>query len=115
MAQNHVWRYTLRLFHTFAIFEKGRKMEPKREAECHHFSSKSRPWAKQGRLIHSLCLIFEGSKNRRFFDVDLGGRKIVKNLPLGAEGLILPLRLVAEVIILVIWGPRAAANYQEYR
>ena len=23
MAQNHVWRYTLRLFHTFSIFEKG--------------------------------------------------------------------------------------------
>ena len=21
MARNHVWRYTLRLFHTFAIFE----------------------------------------------------------------------------------------------
>ena len=25
MARNHVWRYTLRLFHTFAIFEKSRK------------------------------------------------------------------------------------------
>ena len=23
MARNHVWRYTLRLFHTFAIFEKS--------------------------------------------------------------------------------------------
>ena len=25
MAQNHVWRYTLRLFHTFANFEKIEK------------------------------------------------------------------------------------------
>ena len=25
MARNHVWRYTLRLFHTFAIFEKIEK------------------------------------------------------------------------------------------
>ena len=41
MARNHVWRYTLRLFHTFAIFEKYRKMEPKMEAESYVFSSKS--------------------------------------------------------------------------
>ena len=31
MARNHVWRYTLRLFHTFAIFEKNRKIDAKRE------------------------------------------------------------------------------------
>ena len=88
-------------------------MEPKREAESHVFSSKNAPWAQQGRLIHPSCLIFEGSKNRSFFDVDLGGRKIDKNRPLGAERLLLLLRLVAEVTILVIWDPRAAANYQE--
>ena len=29
MARNHVWRYTLRLFHTFALFEKNRKSMPK--------------------------------------------------------------------------------------
>ena len=29
------------------------------------------PWTQQGRLIHPSCLIFEGSKNRRFFDVFL--------------------------------------------
>ena len=29
MAQNHVWRYTLRLFHTFSIFEKEKKSMPK--------------------------------------------------------------------------------------
>ena len=33
MAQNHVWRYTLRLFHTFSIFEKDQKTNAKREAE----------------------------------------------------------------------------------
>ena len=32
MAQNHVWRYTLRLFHTFAIFEKSRKIDAKMDA-----------------------------------------------------------------------------------
>ena len=31
MARNHVWRYTLRLFHTFAVFEKNRKIDAKRE------------------------------------------------------------------------------------
>ena len=35
MARNHVWRYTLRLFHTFAIFEKNRKINAKREAKSH--------------------------------------------------------------------------------
>ena len=35
MARNHVWRYTLRLFHTFAIFEKNRKIDAKREAKSH--------------------------------------------------------------------------------
>ena len=61
-------------------------MEAKREAKSNNFSSKTRPWAKQGRLIHSLCLIFEGSKNRRFFDVDLGRQKIDKNRALEPQG-----------------------------
>ena len=58
---------------------KSRKMEAKMEAKSNHFSSKTRPWAKQGRLIHSLCLIFEGLENRSFFDVVLGRQKINKN------------------------------------
>ena len=33
MARNHVWRYTLRLFHTFAIFEKNRKINAKRTSK----------------------------------------------------------------------------------
>ena len=37
MAQNHVWRYTLRLFHTFAIFEKNRKIDAKRDANSRVF------------------------------------------------------------------------------
>ena len=37
MARNHVWRYTLRLFHTFAIFEKSRKIDATTEAESHTF------------------------------------------------------------------------------
>ena len=33
MARNHVWRYTLRLFHTFAPFENNRKICAKREPQ----------------------------------------------------------------------------------
>ena len=35
MARKHVWRYTLRLFHTFAIFEKSQKINVKRDAKQH--------------------------------------------------------------------------------
>ena len=73
----------------------SRKMDANREAKSHHFSSKTRHWAKQGRLIHSLCLIFEGSKNRRFFDADLEGQKINKNRALDAQGPKKVLRVVA--------------------
>ena len=41
MARNHVWRYTLRLFHTFAIFEKSEKINAKRYAKKHVFALKS--------------------------------------------------------------------------
>ena len=30
MAQNHVWRYTLRLFHTFALFGKSGQIYAKK-------------------------------------------------------------------------------------
>ena len=43
MAQNHVWRYTLRLFHTFSVFEKSWKFNAKREARSSHYWSKMRP------------------------------------------------------------------------
>ena len=86
MARNHVWRYTLRLFHTFAIFEKNRKNDAKREAKSHVFSSKREPWAHQGRLRVPFWSIFEDSKNRRFFDVELGRRKIDKTRSLEHPG-----------------------------
>ena len=35
MARNHVWRYTLRLFHTFAIFEKKSKNQCKKDLKSH--------------------------------------------------------------------------------
>ena len=46
MAQNHVWRYTLRLFHTFALFEKIRKIDAKRWAKSHVDAERHRrtPW-----------------------------------------------------------------------
>ena len=115
MAQNHVSCYTLRLFHTFAIFEKSRKIDAKREAKSHVFSSKNAPWAHQGRLRVPFWSIFEDSKNRRFFDVAFSRRKIDKNRSLDAQGLASALRGVAEVTISVIRGPRAAANYQRNR
>ena len=58
MARNHVWHYTLRLFHTFALFEKTLKKGPRVRV----FSSKKDPWAPQARLIWQFCLILDGSK-----------------------------------------------------
>ena len=86
MAQNHVWRYTLRLFHTFAIFEKSRKIDAKMEPKSRGFWSKMRPWASKGRLILRFLSIFEKSENRNFFDVALGLEKSIKNRALGDPG-----------------------------
>ena len=87
MAQNHVWRYTLRLFHTFGLFEKSRKIDAKMEPKSRGFWSKMRPWAPNGRLILPFSTIFENSKNRWFFDVAFRRRKINKNWPVGVKGL----------------------------
>ena len=96
--------------------QKSRKIDAKREAKSNHFSSKTRPWAKQGRLIHSLCLIFEGSKNRRFFDVDLEGDKNRQKSSLGApraeNGATVLAKVVAEWTVSGLDGLRAAAKYQ---
>ena len=64
MAQNHVWRYTLRLFHTFSVFEKDRKIDAKREAKSCHFWSKMRPWTVKGRFILRFLTILENTKNQ---------------------------------------------------
>ena len=79
MAQNHVWRYTLRLFYTFAIFEKYQKNDAKMDAKSCHFWFKNWSWAPQGRLILPSLIIFDDSKNHWFFDVSLGRQKINKN------------------------------------
>ena len=81
MGRNHVWRYTLCLFHTFAVFENNRKNDAKREAKSRGFCSKNRPWAPQGRLILTFLSIFEDSKNRCLFDAALGRQKIDKIQP----------------------------------
>ena len=86
MAPNHVWRYTLRLFHTFGLFEKNRKIDAKREPKSCGFWFKMRPWAPKGRLILPFWLIFEKSKNQWFFDVALGLKKSIKNRALGVQG-----------------------------
>ena len=75
MARNHVWRYTLRLFHTFAIFEKSWKIDAKREAKSQAFWSKVEPWTPQGRLIGPFWSILGGSKNRHLFRCRSGSSK----------------------------------------
>ena len=87
LAQNRVWRYTLRLFHTFGLFEKSGKVDAKMETKSRGFWSKMRPWAPNGRLILPFSTIFENSKNRWFFDVAFRRRKINKNWPVGVKGL----------------------------
>ena len=79
MAQNHVWRYTLRLFHTFSIFEKSWKFDAKREAKSCHFWSKMRPWTVRGRFIQRFLTILKNTKNQWFFDVALDVEKSIKN------------------------------------
>ena len=54
MARNDVWRYTLRLFHTFALFETNREIDAKREPN-NFFWMKNDPSGAQG-LIHSSIL-----------------------------------------------------------
>ena len=55
MARNHVWRYTLRLFHTFAFFEKIEKSMPKASPNVMHFDEK-RSFGAQG-SIYSAILV----------------------------------------------------------
>ena len=86
MARNHVWRYTLRLFHILAIFEKYRKINAKKDAQSCHFWSKMRPWVPKDRLIQPFWSIFENSKNRSFFVVALGLDKSIINRALGEKG-----------------------------
>ena len=63
----------------------------------------------------SLWSIFEGSKKRRFFDVDLEGQKIDKNRALEPQGPKKVQRGFAAYEPRGVGGPRAAANYQENR
>ena len=69
MARNHVWRYTLRLFHILAIFEKRRKIDAKREPKTCVFSFKNVPRTPQGRLILPFGPFLADSKNHCFFVV----------------------------------------------
>ena len=48
MAQNHVWRYTLCFFQTFAIFETSLKINVKRNAKRLHFWSQNTSWVLKG-------------------------------------------------------------------
>ena len=94
---------------------KSRKIDAKREPKSNAFCSKNDPLTLQGRLILPFCLIFEGSKNRRFFDADLEGQQIDKNRALEPQGPKMVLRVFAKPGVSGLDGPRAAAKYQRIR
>ena len=108
MAQNHVSHYTLRLFYTFAIFEKNQKIDAKRDTKSLVFWPKNRPSAPKGRLIRPFFSIFEDSKNHRFFDASPVAQKIGKIGQSGGQEPIQVKRLGLEWWMSGIWGPRAA-------
>ena len=56
MAQNHVSRYTLRLFHTFAIFEKKSENRCQKGGQKSHFLMKKRSLGAKG-SIEKLTLV----------------------------------------------------------
>ena len=61
MAQNHVWRYTLRLFHTFGIYEKKQIDEQMMKIQHKKWSvlmARNHVWRYTLRLFHTFA-IFE--------------------------------------------------------
>ena len=48
MAQNHVWRYTLRIFHTFASFKICLKIGLKNDHPNHDFLIEKQPPGEHG-------------------------------------------------------------------
>ena len=63
MARNHVWRYTLRLFHTFAIFEKSRKVDAKRGPKIYENWSQNRLLADLWPSLSTFWLFWAMPKN----------------------------------------------------
>ena len=63
MAQNHVWRYTLRLFHTFAIFGKNRKVDAKRAPKIYENWSQNRLLADLWPSLSTFWLFWAMPKN----------------------------------------------------
>ena len=63
MARNHVWRYTLRLFHTFAIFGKNRKVDAKRAPKIHENWSQNRLLADLWPSLSTFWLFWAMPKN----------------------------------------------------
>ena len=114
MARNHVWRYTLRLFHTFAIFENNRKINEKRDPESRAFGFKNEPWTRRVRLRAPFFLIFRDSQNRWFFNVTRERPKIHKNQALERQRGATGLRPAHDGTSFGVGSPRAAprAYYQ---
>ncbi len=63
MARNHVWRYTLRLFHTFAILEKTPKINAKMVPKIIENWLKIRPGGDQWSLILRFLAFWSDAKN----------------------------------------------------
>ena len=85
-------------FASFSI--RGKSMPPKQTI------IKERALGATGSMENTMWVIFEDSKNRWFFDIDLGLRKIFKNQSLEHPW------IARRTSVQGLWGPRAAANYQ---
>ena len=57
MAQKHVWCYTLRLFHTFAVFENNRKINANRDPKINAFGPKMALERSRVALFIHLCQV----------------------------------------------------------
>ena len=66
MVRNDVWRYTLCLFHTFAIFEKRRKIYAKREpkSHCERKALTAAPLRETGESVLVVRCLGNGEKQR---------------------------------------------------
>ena len=83
MAQNHVWRYTLRLFHTFAIFEKKQKNRCQNGAPKSCFLVQKRASDAAGSINSAIWSVFGRFQKSLSFCCRSECPKIMKNQSVG--------------------------------
>ena len=75
MAQNHVWRYTLRLFHTFAIFEKTSKNRCEKGPQKSCFLVQNRDLGVQGSIVTTFGDVLGDVEKSMIFEFAPGSPK----------------------------------------